>query len=486
MHDLFISYARSDSEWIEEELLPALHEIEVSSFLDDAEWRRRREAIDGEGLLPGDDLEDALGAALQGSRAVALFLSPAYFASKNCRWELDRAETLARENAHAESRLKLIYFILARHDKRLDLSPAGERVLYVDLTDVRERAAKLAYGLQILSPKARTLAPKLGPRSLQDLLEEPQVRKQVESLRLRHQEFRDAHSEMQAFKEVHDGIQRAQDSWLALAKARDEVTTGADTPTMEMAADLMDRCGDIRAAFDAPALPGDWSVWCGILDSGIEQLLKYLFEKASLEVLNQALEDTRSLLFLSTVPAELNAKIRIAAEKLPIERLREALAPLRALEKCPWQAVPLEKLTRLTSEFDALEKLLADIKDLVEVHDVLQHIDSFFSVAVNVEAKLVNIERIWPGIEAQRQKIKPRLAAAAWLRPFGEAVESMNRSLHQDPKPEVLPRAQIERFMAQLNQSFSRVDIDLRNETSRLQKGHDKIDALLGQLSGVP
>ncbi|NQX00824.1 hypothetical protein HQ447_09195, partial [bacterium] len=107
-------------------------------------------------------------------------------------------------------------------------------------------------------------------------------------------------------------------------------------------------------------------------------------------------------------------------------------------------------------------------------------------VAVNVEAKLVNIERIWPGIEAQRQKIKPRLAAAAWLRPFGEAVESMNRSLHQDPKPEVLPRAQIERFMAQLNQSFSRVDIDLRNETSRLQKGHDKIDALLGQLSGVP
>ena len=188
---------------------------------------------------------------------ILLVHSPAYFVSKWCRWELELAEKLAAEPANSGGSLKLIYLILSRYYERLDLSDEGERLLFVDLTNVRERAEKLSFALQSVSPKAKELRFTLGRRSLQDLLAESEVKGQVNAFRECHKMFRDAHEKMQAFKESHDAIQCAQDAWHALAAARDDITAGKDVFTLKMASDLSEKCNYVRERIDNPVLAGE-------------------------------------------------------------------------------------------------------------------------------------------------------------------------------------------------------------------------------------
>src|SRR4051794_19283353 len=94
--DVFISYSRQDLGWIEEELLPALQDLKVSLFVDDAGWRTWRDPDLTTGLRPGEEMKVALRAALASSRFVFLIQSPDYFASQWCRWEIALAEELGQ------------------------------------------------------------------------------------------------------------------------------------------------------------------------------------------------------------------------------------------------------------------------------------------------------------------------------------------------------------------------------------------------------
>lgn len=484
MNDVFISYARFDSVWVEAELMQALKELGVTFFLDDAEWRKRKADVDARGLQPGQDLLKALDAALRSSRVILLVHSPAYFVSKWCRWELELAEKLAAKPLNSRRSLKLIYLILSRHDERLDLSHNGERVLSVDLTKVCERAEKLSFALQSVSPKARRLRCTLGRRSLQDLLAEPEVQGQIKAFGECHKMFRDAHGKMQAFKESHDAIQCAQDAWHTLAAARDDISAdGKDVLTLQMASDLFDKCNRIRNCINAPVLAGEVFAWRGQLDRAITAAAEFLTQTKNLEVLNQTLERTRSFLLLSVAPIDLNNRIRAASESLPIDSLTDAVEPLKRLQQYPWQPEPLAKLTELSVAFDQLAALLTKINDLVAVHDVLQNIDTVFSTAINVEAKLADIENIWPDIEAERKRIAPHLAANQTLQLLGTAADIMSNYLRGPLQADNLPKAQLEFFKRRLNQSFVCTDTDLRQDTLLLDQKHENIDGLLGRLA---
>ena len=465
--------------------MQALKELGVTFFLDDAEWRKRKEDVDASGLQPGEDLLKALDAALRSSRVILLVHSPAYFVSRWCRWELELAEKLAAEPANSGGSLKLIYLILSRYVGRLDLSDEGERLLFVDLTNVRERAEKLSFALQSVNPKAKGLRCTLGRRSLQDLLAESEVQGQVNLFRERHKMFREAHEKMQAFKESHDAIQCAQDAWQALASARDDITVGKDDVLiLQMAGDLSEKCNYVRNCIDAPVLAGERFAWRSQLDRAITAAAEFLTQTENLEVLNQTLERTRGFLFLSIAPTDLNNRIRAASEDLPTDSLGEAVEPLKRLQQYPWQPEPLAKLTELSVAFDQLAALLAEIDDLVAVHDALQNIDALFSTALNVEAKLADIENIWPDIEARRKTIDPRLVAAhQTLQLLAKAADTMSNYLHEPPQADKLPKKQLDFFKRQLNQSFVRMDTDLKQDTLLLEEKHDNIDALLGRLA---
>lgn len=486
MTDVFISYSRDDLSWVEEELIPALTGVKAAYFIDDAEWRKQRETMDANGLHPGQDMQTALEAALTGARAILLVQSPAYFASKWCRWELDLAEKLWKDGAASGGSLRLVYFILARHKGRLDPTATGERLLFVDLTNVRERSQKLIYGLKDLFPAAEALQLTLGRRSLQDLLAEPEIEAQVQALRERHATFRDAHAKMQAYKEAHDAIQRAQDAWQNLAEARDQLTAGKKIFTISMADDLSEKCAEILNCITVPVLAGERFAWRSQLERAIAAAAGLSENADNLELLNKTLESTRGFLFLSIAPAELNNRIRDASEDLPIASLRQALEPLKLLLQYRWQPEPLAKLTELARAFEDLAALLAKIDDLIALHDVLQNIDSVFSTALHVEAKLADIENVWPDIEAERQKIDPRLIGSLPpLKSLGRAAETVNAYLKQEPKPDAPPTDQIDYFKRSLNQSFVRADSDLRQDTGLLETQHRTIDTLLDRL-GTP
>jgi hypothetical protein len=289
---------------------------------------------------------------------------------------------------------------------------------------------------------------------------------------------------MQAFKESHDAIQRAQDAWHALAAARDDITAGKRVFTLQMAGDLSEKCNYIRNCIDDPVLAGERFAWRSQLDRAITSAAEFLTQTSNLEVLNQTLERTRGFLFLSIAASDLSSRIRAASEDLPIDSLGHGVEPLKLLRQYPWQSEPLAKLIELSGTFDQLAVLLAEINDLVTVHDVLQHIDSLFCTALNVEAKLTDIENIWPDIEAQRMSIDPRLVAAhQTLQLLGTAADTMNSYLRDPPQTGKAPKDELEFFKYQLNQSFVRMDTDLRQDTLLLEKKHDNIDALLGRLA---
>ncbi len=466
--------------------MQALKDLGVKAFLDDAEWRKRKDDIDANGLQPGEELRTALFSALRSSRAILLVHSPAYFASSWCRWELNVAEELVK-NPKSRGRSKLmIYLILARYNGRLDLSEEGQRLLFVDLTNVRERAAKLAFALQRVNPRAEVLRCSLGRRSLQDLLAESETQGQVNTLRQRHKMFRDAHAKMQAFKECHDAIQCAQDAWRTLAVARDGITTdGQHVVIIQMASDLSEKCDDIQKKINNPVLAGEVFPWRSLLDRAVAAAASFRHKEKNLEALNQTLERTRTFLFLSIAALDLNNRISAASKQLPIDSLTKAVEPLKRLREYCWQPEPLAQLTELSCAFDELASFLAQINDLVTVHDVLQNIDSIFSTALNVEAKLVDIENIWPDIEQARNNLDPRLVASyPSLQLLGTAADTMSEYLQKTPESGKSPSDQVENFRYRLNQSFVRVDTDLRTETFQLEKKHEDIDELLGRLAG--
>jgi hypothetical protein len=484
MHDVFISYSRNDLAWLDEELMPALEAIGASYFRDDAEWQKfRGGGADGKGsgLMPGQNIADALEAALRASRVVLLVQSPDYFASDWCRHELALAEQLAAERAQTGGDFKLLYFLLA--GERLDPTKAGRQVLYTDLRNVRERADNLAFALQEVARK-EGLRLSLGRRSLQDLLTEPTVRAKIQALRDLHAAFRDAHTKMQAYKETHDAIQCAQDAWQALAAARDELAAQKRVFTQTMTDDLSEQCGHIRSCITAKVIAGERFAWSGQLDRAAAAAAELVKNAKNLELMNKTLESTYSFLFLSTAPIDLNNRIRNAFEKLPVESLRKAIEPLKALRENRWMPEPLAKLTELVTAFDELARLLAEIDDLVAVHDVLQQIDSVFSTALRVESTLSDIENIWPDIEAERQRFDPRvLAARESLQGLERAAEAVKEYLNQETKPDAPPTDEIMYFRRTLNQSFVRADTDLRTDTDLLNTQHQTIDTLLDRLA---
>jgi hypothetical protein len=79
---IFISYARSDSSALAEELVAGL---EVAGF---------RAFLDRHDIAATEDFEKRIGALILGADTVVFILSPAAVRSEHCRWEVDRAAEL--------------------------------------------------------------------------------------------------------------------------------------------------------------------------------------------------------------------------------------------------------------------------------------------------------------------------------------------------------------------------------------------------------
>ena len=487
-NDVFISYSRRDLAWVEEELLPALKGIGARLFLDDAELRKHRESLDAKGLAPSAEMEPALRAALGSSRFVLLIQSPDYFSSKWCRWEIDVADKLAEEEKALADGLHLVRIVLSKSNDRLDPTPTGERYLFVDLCDVTTRVEKLAFALGAINPTASPPPLTLGRRSLKDHLSEAGVKTQVEALKAGFQKFREAHAKMQAFKEVHDAMQQAQDTWNSLAEVRARLREGVGEASGATATDLVDKCNEILAKLDDPALEGERFPWRNLLERGLNDLADLSGNMRQLEGLDRALERTRVVLISSTVPAQLNEGIRRASEKMPVGALSQLLVPLRKIAALPWQPALLDELTKLTFAFDELDKKLAEITTQVLLHDGLQNIDSIFSVALGVEMRLFDIENVWPDIESERQRIDGGKYAAQpkWLPGLSKAASTVTEYLHRLPKPEVPPMDEVELFRDRLNFSFHSADIELKHNSHRLDRRQQEIAEMLERLAKSP
>jgi hypothetical protein len=81
---IFISYARSDSSALAEELVAGL---ELAGF---------RPFLDRHDIAAAEDWEARLGALILGADTVVFILSPAAVSSERCAWEVERAAELGK------------------------------------------------------------------------------------------------------------------------------------------------------------------------------------------------------------------------------------------------------------------------------------------------------------------------------------------------------------------------------------------------------
>jgi hypothetical protein len=81
---IFISYARSDSAALAEELVAGL---ELAGF---------RPFLDRHDIAASEDWEARLGALILGADTVVFILSPAAVRSNRCTWEMERAAELGK------------------------------------------------------------------------------------------------------------------------------------------------------------------------------------------------------------------------------------------------------------------------------------------------------------------------------------------------------------------------------------------------------
>jgi hypothetical protein len=81
---IFISYARSDSSTLAEELVAGL---ELAGF---------RPFLDRQDIAAAEDWEARLGALIRGADTVVFILSPAAVRSERCSWEVERAAELGK------------------------------------------------------------------------------------------------------------------------------------------------------------------------------------------------------------------------------------------------------------------------------------------------------------------------------------------------------------------------------------------------------
>src|SRR6516162_9300298 len=81
---IFISYARSDSDALAEEVVAGLELAGCRPFLDRHD------------IAAAEDWKARLGALILGADTVVFILSPAAVRSKRCAWEVDRAVELGK------------------------------------------------------------------------------------------------------------------------------------------------------------------------------------------------------------------------------------------------------------------------------------------------------------------------------------------------------------------------------------------------------
>ncbi len=127
MFDVFISYANSDRD-VAERLVSALRASNVSGWLDKAD------------IAAGDSIPSAVRAALKGSKAVLVLLSPRSLQSEWVQFEIGAAEALGKKivpvivsGEHLEKQFPAILgnrqWIDARHQSHEDVVRDIERSL---------------------------------------------------------------------------------------------------------------------------------------------------------------------------------------------------------------------------------------------------------------------------------------------------------------------------------------------------------------------
>ena len=120
---IFISYARSDSSALAEELVEGL---ELAGF---------RPFLDRHDIAAAEDWEARLGALIVGADTVVFILSPAAVRSKRCAWEVERAAELGKRlipvqgapvpEAEVPERLRRLQYIIFRNGQSV-MKPLAE------------------------------------------------------------------------------------------------------------------------------------------------------------------------------------------------------------------------------------------------------------------------------------------------------------------------------------------------------------------------
>ena len=395
-HQIFISYSRTDSEWISEELLPSFRSLGISTFIDDGKQRKVREELANEhdeerktktqlltdGLSIGDKLGPAISEAIQSSSILIAVLSKDYFDSEWCTFELQIYRELVSQSQDPP---KLIQVILRDCRRRLD-----KNTVYSEIFDVRKRQVGL---LDVLRPLAKNdeqiLIQPLGKPSFKHFKKSKKYRKLSKSLKESSTDFINSMNKVVALKFVHDTLQDSQLQWDHLNNYYTRSGGNLNEKVfflVEYLNSMFEKCEVVsNKKSTLEAFGGFKPEWLLGVEKCIEQMTSFLaLDDGNISgkqiILRKAVETilhlTSAILFKSATLQDLEKNLRRHAATLSLENVRTAFQGFHSYSVLNWNHKTVTFFSTLDEWMENLEKDFIRIKALTRTHGTLQDIDS--------------------------------------------------------------------------------------------------------------
>lgn len=380
MHEVFISYSRSDVDWVNEELIPVLRGLNIPYFIDDAISRNDR-SLHANGIPFGADLRETLLSALAESTIILMVLTPEYRASKWCMWEESEAAKLRETPAPDFKAIPLI--LKLSPEGRMDPGPGHEDCNYVDMHDVTDRCQKMQSLLDSLGKKLPlTLELSLGTYSKRQLMESPELNSMVEKIRGGCNLTCERLNEILSILQVLLSIQAARDSSQALRTLENKNQPNYWESTTNKAKSLKTACEAIADALNSDYMTGhDFGLrsdFRTVNDSLVGLVAKIgsteLEPEVRTESRNQMLERVDRLLRDPTVSSQLSTGILERSKHIDPAVLANDIGSLGKFDHLPWNLGVKKEFEELTGACNQIRDALEELRKLVEVLQIMQGI----------------------------------------------------------------------------------------------------------------
>lgn len=462
--DVFISYSKSDREWVKESLLgPLEKQAGLKAVIDYRDFPK--------GRLTTENIERAIKTC----RCTVAVVSEASLASS---WVGRELELII--NADPDARKGKLIPLLKDGDLPARISMINA-VDFRDLANRDQEFANLCKALSVSPKKLDTLATRSvskGLEALFELMQTPEVHKAAGDFRDAFRETSKQIESVTQYKELHDRFQAAENSYghlfLQRQRLRIEETIWYEVENYaEALSSDLDRVTEYAGS--AGFRPDEVLGWPRKLERALASAREAI-EQEDQELLGRALQKMHQV--FGTVPSHLNERLVDAAAGLPLDALAGKLELIRdRLANVQFQQAAESRLEEVRRGIVPLKRLNERLRLLVTNHHCLQSIDNELRLHGDFPIHVPDGDEIrdfWVDLCDSTRALCSE-DGASWIETLMSTADALDVQVAQgkfeaDEEADKAICSLFRKYWSNVKKGFQEVNVDLKTFCSQLKE----------------